>query len=193
MSQDKYYILSVDLTYGGRDPMLLSSMPQLPEDDEDDWMFGQPFTVEPEQPIFVDIIEGSEDLTPLNFYKNPPVATKAFLDALIEVGVDNIVTYDVVLRSRTNPSITVDGYKAINIIGLVKATGPGTVYLTDSRIGDASMENVELEPNSIKGLYIFRLAESMRTIVVHEKVKNHLEAKGFEDLIFTEPGDALIL
>lgn len=107
--------------------------------------------------------------------------------------MDNIVTYDVVLRSRTNPSITIGGYKANNIIGLVKAAGPGTVYLTDSRIGDASMENVELESNSIKGLYIFRLAESMRTIVVHEKIKKHLEAKGFEDLIFTEPGDSLIL
>lgn len=193
MSDDKYYILSVDYTYGGREPMMLGSMPQLPEDDEDDWMFGQPFTVEPEQPIFVSIREDNENLTPLNFYKNPQVASKAFVDALVEAGVDNIVTYDVVLRSRTEPSITVDGYKAINIIGLVKAAGPGTVYLSDSRIGDASMKNVELEPRSIKGLYMFRLAESMRTIVVHEKVKQHLEAKGFEDLIFTEPSDALIL
>src|SRR5690606_17986634 len=187
MSDDKYYNLSVDYTYGGREPMMLDSMPDLPEENEDDWMFGQPFTVEPEQPIFVAIREDNENLTPLNFYKNPQVASKAFVDALVEAGVDNIVTYDVVLRSRTDPSITVDGYKAINIIGWVKAAGPGTVYLTDSRIFDASMKNVELEPRSIKGLYMFRLAQSMRTIVVHEKVKQRLEAKGFEDLIFTEP------
>ncbi len=193
MSDDKYYIISVDYTYGGIDPMMLGSMPDLPEDNEDDWMFGQPFTVEPEEPIFVAIREDNENLTPLNFYKDPPVATKAFIDALVEAGVNNIVTYDVLLRSRTNPSITIDGYKAINIIGWVKAAGPGTVYLTDSRIADASMKNVELEPRSIKGLYMFRLAQSMRTIVVHEKVKQYLEAKGFEDLIFTEPGDALIL
>jgi hypothetical protein len=173
--------------------MLLGCMPDLPEDDEDDWMFGQPFSVEPQLPIVVSIRENQENLTRLNFYKDPPVATKAFVDALTEAGVDNIETYDVVLRSRTNPSITIDGYKAINIIGLVKAAGPGTVYLTVSRIGDASMKNVELEPRSIKGLYMFRLSASMRTIVVHEKVKKHLEAKGFEDLIFTEFGDALIL
>ena len=191
MSDDKYYILSVDYTYGGIEPMMLGRMPQLP--DEDNWMFGQPFTVEPEQPIFVAIREDNENLKPLNFYKNPPVASKAFVDALVEAGVDNIVTYDVVLRSRTDPSINIEGYKAINIIGWVKAAGPGTVYLTDSRIVDASMKNVELEPRSIKGLYMFRLAQSMRTIVVHEQVKQHLEAKGFEDLIFTEPGDALIL
>lgn len=193
MSNDKYYILSVDYTHGGIDPMLLESMPDLPEEDEDDWMFGQPFTVEPEQPIFVDIREDQENLKTLNFYKNPPVATKVFVDALVEAGVDNIVTYDVVLTSQTDPSITVEGYKAINIIGLVRVAGPRTVYLTDSLIGDASMENVELKPNSIKGLYIFRLAESMRTIVVHEKVKELLEAKGFGDLIFTEHGAALIL
>ena len=193
MSDDKYYILSVDYAYGDVDPMLLEGMPDLPEEDEDDWMFGQPFTVEPEQPIFVDIREDQENLKRLSFYKNPPVATKAFVDALVEAGVDNIATYDVVLTSQTDPSITIDGYKAINIIGLVKAAGPGTVYLTDSRIGDACMKNVELEPRSIKGLYMFRLAQSMRTIVVHEKVKQCLEARGFEDLIFTEPGDALIL
>lgn len=193
MSDDKYYVISVDYTYGGVEPMLLDGMPDLPEEDEDDWMFGQPFTVEPEQPIFVDISEDNENLKMLSFYKNPPIANKAFVDALVEAGVDNIVTYDVVLRSQTNPSILVDGYKAINIIGLVKAVGPGTVYLMDSRIGDAGIKSVKLEPRSIKGLYIFRLAESMRTIVVHEKVKEFLEAKGFEDLIFTEPGDALIL
>ena len=193
MSDNEYYIVSVDLTYGGRDPMMLGSMPDLPEEAEDDWMFGQPFTVEPEQPIFVAIREDNENLKPLNFYKNPPVASKAFVDALVEAGVDNIVTYDVVLRSRTDPSINIEGYKAINIIGWVKVAGPGTVYLTDSRIFDASMKNVELEPRSIKGLYMFRLAQSMRTIVVHERVKQCLEARGFEDLIFTEPGDALIL
>lgn len=191
MSEDKYYILSSDIDEV--DGMLLGGMPDLPNRGQDNWMFGQPFTVDPEQPIYIGIPEGEEDCTPLCFYKTPPVATNAFIDALVEVGVDNIVTYDVVLRSRTDPSFTIEGYKAFNIIGLVKAAGPGTVYLTDSRIGDASMQNIELEPRSIKGLYMFRLAESMRTIVVHEKVKQHLESKGFEALEFTDPGDALIL
>jgi hypothetical protein len=191
MSDDKYYIINSRI--GAIDGMMLGSMPDLPEEDEDDWMFGQPFTVEPEQPIFVSIVENNESCTLLDFFKSPPIASNAFVDALVEAGVDNIITYDAVLRSRTDPSFTIEGYKAINIIGLVKAAGPGTVYLTDSRIGDASMKNVELEPRSIKGLYMFRLAESMRTIVVHEKVKQHLEAKGFKGLEFTAPGDALIL
>jgi hypothetical protein len=194
MSDDKYYIISADYDDGDDDgAMMLGSMPDLPDNMNDNWMFGQPFTVELEQPIFVSIMEGEENCTRLNFFKNPPIASNEFVDALIEVGVDNIVTYDVVLRSRTDSSFTIEGYKAINIIGLVKAAGPGTVYLTDSRIGDASMKNVELEPRSLKGLYMFRQAESMRTIVVHEKVKQHLEAKGFKALVFTDPGDALIL
>ncbi len=191
MSDDKYYIINSRI--GAIDGMMLSSMPDLPEDDEDDWMFGQAFTVEPEQPIYVSIQEGEENCTPLPFYDDPPVATNDFIDALIEVGVNNIVTYDVVLRSRTDPSFTIGDYKAFNIIGLVKAAGPGTVYLTDSRIGDASMKNVELEPRSMKGLYMFRLADNMTTIIVHEKVKQHLEAKGFKGLVFDDPGDALIL
>ncbi|UWX04169.1 hypothetical protein H1235_02005 [Pseudoxanthomonas sp. NC8] len=76
MSGDKYYMLSVDLTINGREPMLLGCMPDLPEDNEDDWMFGEPFSVEPEEPIHVDICEDSETFEPLDFYRNPPVATR---------------------------------------------------------------------------------------------------------------------
>ncbi|WP_444993942.1 hypothetical protein [Aliikangiella sp. IMCC44359] len=185
---NKYYLL----TTGGEDQMLLYGMPDLPNDLKDDWMFGQIFTEEPEQPIHVEITEGFERKKLLPFFKTPPVASQAFVDALIEIGVDNIITYDVLLHNE-DYSVTYEGFKAINIIGLVKAAGPGTVYLSDSRLIDASIDTLELEPRSIKGLYIFRLAESISTIVLHEKVKRHLESKGFEDLNFIEPGDALIL
>jgi len=191
MSNEKYYIISS--SFHDVDGMMLGNMPDLPDDMEDDWMFGQQFSIEPEEPIIIGIQEGNENCTPLPFYKSPPIATQALIDALVEVGVDNIVTYDVILKSRTDPSITISGYKAINVIGLVKAVGNETAFLTDSQIGDASMKNIILEPSLTKGLNMFRLAESMRTIVVHEKVKQHLESKGFNCLKFTEVGEAFLL
>ncbi|MDH5182035.1 MAG: hypothetical protein OEZ39_12365 [Gammaproteobacteria bacterium] len=181
---DEFYIMTSE----DPDQMLLYSMPNLPDDLKNDWMFGTPFTIEPDEPIEVEIQEGFEKSKPLAYFDEPPVASQEFVDALNEAGVDNIMAYDVVLVSEDG-KIKLEGYKAINVIGLVKAAGPGTVYLGDSRLIDAGIDGLELEPRSIKGLLMFRLAEDTSAVVVHEKVKKHLESKGFESLVFTEPDD----
>ena len=63
---------------------------------------------------------GNELRTPYLLYRNPPVVSDVFVNALIEAVTDNMVTYDVRLRKWTESSDIFD-YKAINIIGLVKA------------------------------------------------------------------------
>jgi hypothetical protein len=189
MRGDRYYHLSVDILFGGREPMLLGCMPDLPEDNEDDWSFGQPFSVEPEEPIHVSIREGHEGYEPLHFYTEPTLASQAFVDALLEAGVDNLVTYDVVLRSRTDPTFTIGGYKALNIIGLVGSVGPGGVYLADL-MGDWRKDASEHDPMLVKRLYLFRRRGNF-ALVVHQRLKDHLQAKGFDDLEFTELSDAL--
>ncbi len=191
MSEDKYYVM--DTTLGLIDGMMLGSMPRLPARGKDNWMFGQVFTQPPAEPITVNIPEGEGNCTPVSFYSNPPVATNEFIEALIEVGIDNLVTYDVILQSRDDSSLQIRGYKAYNIIGLVKAAGPETEYATESREGDGSIEKLQADTSAIKGLYIFRLAESWDTIVVHEKVKKHLESKNFIGLDFEELDGAFIL
>ena len=191
MSNKQYYIISS--SFHESDGMMVGNMPDLPDEMEDDWMFGLPFSIEPEQPIFVGIQEGNEKCTPLPFYRSPPIASNAFIDALIEAGVDNIVTYDVVLKSRVDSSITVEGYKAINIIGLVNSVKDNTIALTGSTEESVAINQITIDPTSDKGLSLFRLAKSMRTIVVNQKVKLHLESKGFVGLVFTEQSEALIL
>jgi len=191
MSNDTYYVM--DTTLGLVDGMMLASMPDLPKQGKDNWMFGQAFTQAPTEPVIVQIKGGEEECTPVSFYSNPAVATIEFIEALIEVGVDNLIIYDAVLQSRIDANHTIKGYKAFNIIGLVKAAGPETEFATESREGDASIQKLQADTSAIKGLYMFRLAESWDTIVVHEKVKNHLESKNFIGLDFEELDGALIL
>jgi len=191
MSSDKYYVMDTKL--GLVDGMMLGSMPDLPNESKDDWMYGQDFTISPKEPVVVQIKGGEEECTPVSFYSNPPVATTEFIEALIEVGVDNLITYDAVLQSRIDAEHIIKGYKAFNIIGLVKVAGPETEFATESRDGDASIEKLQADTGAIKGLYMFRLAESWDTIVVHEKVKNHLESKSFIGLKFKELDGAFIL
>ena len=191
MSNDKYYVM--DTTLGLVDGMMLNSMPDLPNEAKDDWMYGQAFTKAPQEPIIVRISEGEEDSVPVSFYSNPPVTTNEFIEALLEVGIDNLAIYDAVLRSWPDGEVEHKNYKAFNIIGLVKAAGPETEFSTESRDGDASIQKLQADTSAIKGLYMFRLAESWDTIVVHEKVKNHLESKNFIGLDFEELDGAFIL
>ncbi|MEM9103281.1 MAG: hypothetical protein AAGB12_13255, partial [Pseudomonadota bacterium] len=68
-----------------------------------------------------------------------------------------------------------------------------TVYMGDIRSLNASIEKLAIEPRSINGLYMFRMAENVSKILVHEKVKNHLESKNFVGLYFQEADGALLL
>ncbi len=195
MNAAKYYILDVDLDEGEDEsfPMELGSMPILPDRKHDNWLFGKPFTIAPEEPIVMKIDEGCDDCEEVPFHHDPAIASQAFIDALLEAGVDNIVTYDAILQSSTDENFQIKGYKAFNIIGRFSAAGPETKFLTESREIDASIEDFQPEPDSIKGSYMFRLAESCTTIVIHEKVKIHLETKGFKRLDFSELKGAFIL
>lgn len=183
-----YYIMAAE----NPDRMLLYSMPPLPDDLEDDWMFGKPFTVEPAEPIRVLIQEGFEEKQLLPFFDEPPVVSEEFLEALREAGVDNIVAYDVEIVSDDG-SVTHHGYKAINIIGLVKAAGPETEFTGDSRLIDASMDSLQIDPSAPGAALMFRLAENISAIVVHEQVKRAIEARGFHSVVFRDPESFLAL
>jgi hypothetical protein len=60
-----------------------------------------------------------------------------------------------------------------------------------AQILEKNLRKVKLLVNRTKqkasGRYMFRLAESENTILVHEKVKNYLTAKGFKGLEFYAP------
>ncbi len=103
MSTSKYFIINKDCDSGF---MFLGPMPQLPSDD-DNWMFGEAFTKAPEEPIIVDIDDDHEDKPPFPFYQNPQIASNEFIDALIEVGVDNLDTYDAELETMDETSVTI--------------------------------------------------------------------------------------
>ena len=173
MSENKYYVMRADFN---EEFMHLDSMPDPSTSLKDNWMFGQAFTIAPNEPIIVDIIEGDEEKAPVPFYGNPQVASNEFIDALLEAGVDNLDLYDVILESEDEET-QISGYKAFNIIGLGK---------------ELDNEKDEMNFEEKKELYMFRLEKSWRTIVVHEKVKNHLESKGFSNLDFTLLEDLIL-
>jgi hypothetical protein len=115
------------------------------------------------------------------------------LKVLVDVGVNNIDVYKAVLR-REDGTLVSDDYVAYNILGAVRATDlPGTKFAAEnpSRMIDASIQNLTVTEESARGLLLFRLAESIRLIVVHEKVKKAMEASAIPYIVFLGEGDSI--
>lgn len=189
-NQDRYYILDTE----NPDRMLLAGMPS-PTDKPlvDRWLKGSPFTRPLKQlPVVVPILEGYEHGELMPYFDAEPVMSNEFYQALVEAGVDNLEAYDCILRSKDG-AVEYKGFKAVNIIGVIRATGEGTEFIGDSRLIDATMDKVSIDVKKTFGALMFRLAENLSTVIVHERVKRYIEQKEFPSIVFRMPSETIIL
>lgn len=173
------------------DMMLLYDLPD--PNATDGWLSGRRFERPPTGAVECWIVDGSEQATPLPFYSFPPLMRNDVLEALTAAGVDNLDVYDAVIKSETG--VEISGYKAYNLLGLVRAAGPSTKFNPDneSRLIDASIDELEVAPERARGLLMFRMAESVGVILVHERIKAALEKHAFHGMEFYEPSQAVVL
>lgn len=178
----KYYVLSA------KNPrrMLLASLEDPGMDDN--WLWGRRFVEQPPEPIIVGIVPGYERAELLDYFGTPPVMSDRFHSALVSAGVDNLEVFEAVLEDE-NEQVRYTGFKAVNIVGLISAAGVGTVYDTEnaSRKIDAGIDKLDIDSDAARGALMFRLAEYVGAVVVHEKVKAALEAAGFPHIEFELP------
>lgn len=180
-----YFILDVECERR----MLLFDIPDPGFDDS--WLAGRLFKVKPTSPVVARIQPGDERGELLPYFGTPPIMSDAFHEALRDAGVDNLEVFDAVIQSKDG-SIVHRGYKAFNILGLVRAADMSRTRFFDnspSRVIDASIQSLAIDPDQANGLLMFRLAEYVGAVVVHEKVKQAIEAKSFPYVVFRDPGD----
>ena len=186
---DKYYVLTSE----NPDMMLLYTLPKPTEKREDRWLKGSPFKNPlKHDPVIATIQPGNEHDQLMPYFDEPPVMSNEFYQALVEAGVDNLDAYDCILRSEDG-TVEYKGFKAVNIIGVIRATGEGTEFTGESRLIDAGMDKLSIDSNKTFGALMFRLAENVSTVVVHERVKRYIEQKGFPSIVFREPEETLVL
>lgn len=189
----EYYILAAT----NPERMLLSAMPRPTNKRmKDGWQFGRIFTSEPDQPVIVVIPDAELESDLMPFFDSNPVVSNEFYETLLKAGVDNLDAYDAVLRSEDG-TVEFKGFKAINIIGLISATGSSTGTRTgftgDYKSISASMDGFSIDASKTKKMLMFRLAENTSTIIVHKSVKQEIEKAGFPFMDFRVPEDAFIL
>lgn len=123
------------------------------------------------------------------FYSGLLIFSDEMIGALHECGVDNFQCYEAILKD-TVKNIDYDNYKVINIIGVVGAAQlDASVYDShgDVPLIDTDFDSLVIDKKKTKGLYMFRLAECVTGIVIHEKVKLALENRNIKYLDFILP------
>lgn len=183
--EPQFYILecrshAMMLLYQPRNPSL-----------RDRWSAGKRFRQQPTEPVIVEIQPRHERGELLPYFGTAKLMRADFFNALWEAGVDNLDVYEAVIQTEDG-SIRHQGYKAFNLIGVVRAADLRQTVFNDppaSRFIDASISKLEIDPNKAKGLLMFRLAEYVGAVVVHRTVKEAIEAKRFPHVEFTDPGE----
>ena len=119
-----------------------------------------------------------------------PIFRNDLIEALQEAGVDNLELFDLTIVDPDNGQRYTD-YKAVNIIGCIAAADMGKSEATvhpGGAVADVDFDKLVIDESKPQCPLMFRLAESVNVIMVHKKVKEHLEAKGFNGVKFYDPG-----
>ncbi|HEY2852767.1 MAG TPA: DUF1629 domain-containing protein [Gemmatimonadaceae bacterium] len=172
----------------------LSAPPSVPGIES--WISGRRIDVPVPQPLALSIEPDEDDKEPdepgalLELYQYTAVVmSDRLLNALREAGVDNLQSFDAVIRAARTGSVTTN-YKVVNVVGVVAATDMSKSQYSPPQgppIIDVSFDSLVIDERRARGQLLFRLAESLGAIIVHQRVKDHLLARNFDMLTFRDP------
>lgn len=163
----------------------LASLEYDSSDDEDllrDWMAGERFDILPPQPVRLTRPPRSNTVLAEMWQVPLPLMTKRLHDALSAGGVTNLETFPAEIVDTKTNEVNSD-YVAFNIVGAIAAMKSKPPAGSDLLVGP------ELDEKKIGGALLFRLAEAVNAIVVHESIRKTIEAAGINTLTFLEPKD----
>jgi hypothetical protein len=125
-------------------------------------------------------------------YWNPiPLMTRRLVQALRGAGIDNIQTYDTTLESPQGEKPPgADHYLAVNIVGRVAAADLGKSDIspeTPERMISTDFHSLSIDESKARALLLFRLAENITAVMVHEHVKDRVEQSGITTLSWLAP------
>lgn len=183
-----YFVLAEKPLGSSEDLAVIDRTPRVPGIRT--WMLGQKFTVKIEEPLVFEMSEVYTGRIPDFFRNTIPLFSDRLVSALHEVGVESFDVYRAQLIN--SKGLVSDQYWAVNIIGVVAAADITRSILAPGAaptLIDTSFDSLVVDETQTKGALMFRLAENLGAILVHECVKDGLTKRGFGSLGFIEPKD----
>ena len=155
------------------------------DDSELDWFEGQRFETPPSYLIPVSTTGGElPDLSEVPV----PLMSKRLAAALGRAGVDNINFYPAEILYEPNGA-KLDSHFAFNLIGLVAAAdlSASRYNAPEGPLISVDFDSLVIDEAKTGGALMFRLAECVTCIVVHDSVRKVIEAAGIDTLDFLDP------
>ncbi|MBN1961016.1 MAG: hypothetical protein JW841_08715 [Deltaproteobacteria bacterium] len=107
-------------------------------------------------------------------------------DVISGAGVDNIEYFPVSVKIASTGKL-ITGYQIANVVGRIDCIDPASELQRDD-LGDIRfIDHLILDHSKIHGMLIFRLAEYLPLVVVHDRVKQAIENVGITGIDFYLP------
>lgn len=155
------------------------------------WMDGRPITAPVPEPLAMELDAEAPGVLLELYQLEMLIMTERLLAALREAGVDNLQDYALHLRDPATGQVT-EGYRAVNVVGLVACADLGRSTFEappGAPMLDVDFDGLVIDEARAGGRLLFRLAECVSAIVVHDSVREHLLARGFDMLTFQPPSE----
>lgn len=116
-----------------------------------------------------------------------PLMSTRMADALQEAGVDNVQFFSALL-TNTQTKETYD-YYVFNVVGKIAAADleKSDFESFDGRLTDTSFFSLSIDEQKARGVLMFRLAENINALMVHESVRDFVVSKGIPKDRFVRP------
>lgn len=149
------------------------------------WITGQRMA-EPKEPIKVEFWQNGGDGLAEILLDSIPLFSANLVSALQTQGVDNLQLFPVQIVERDGLQINQD-YFAVNILGCVKCADMDKSEYTDITGGGllaVNFRKLVIDEEKARGFKLFRLAESVASIIVRNDIKQALDKMNFKYLSY---------
>lgn len=180
-----YYVLSC---FGPEDQDR-ASIGRVPKFEGVNWLHGKMIEKRIPEPIEIELNPEFPGVMVPMFDPGILLFSDEMIAALRDAGVDNLQCFEATIHDPISGRDYCN-YKAVNIIGLVSCADLAKSKCrveSGSPIIDVDFDSLVIDEKRTGRALMFRLAECVTAILVHEKVRQHLEARGIPYLDFIKP------
>lgn len=143
----------------------------------------------PPEPVVAEVAAGYSGIMAEMWQTPVPLMTKRLHQALLGAGVDNVDVYAAEIIDPATGKKYSD-YVAFNIVGKIAAADLQRTQVAPNspdRMISMDVDSLAVDEGATHGALMFRLAESVNAILVHERVRQQIEGAGINTLTFIEP------
>ena len=183
-----YFMLMCQTPKGFERARLTYHPDRLPNGLRRHWASGAVFAVPPREPVQIEIVEEEAGLLLEYYTSGIAIMSRRLAKALQDTGIDNIDFYEAEIHDLKSGNV-IKSHLAFNLIGAIAAAdlSQSKYQALDGPLISVDFDSLTIDEGKTRGARMFRLAESVNGVAVHESVKDAIEAAGIDTLTFAPP------